>query len=51
MSQEFQDYHTGTVPEEERSMHLVGGIYVSINNKYPVLNIRRWWKPDEDIDP
>jgi hypothetical protein len=51
MSQGFQDYHTGTVPEEERSMHLVGGIYVSINNKYPVLNIRRWWKPDEDIDP
>lgn len=47
----FQDYDKGTVPEEERSIHLGGGIYISINNKYPILNIRHWWKPDEDTDP
>ena len=28
-----------------------GGTYVTVNDKYPVLNIRHWWKPVDSADP
>ena len=40
----FEDYLSGSI-SEEHSIHLGGGIYVTVNNKFPVINIRHCWKP------
>lgn len=46
----FEDYLSGSI-SEEHSIHLGGGIYVTVNNKFPVINIRHWWKPNDETEP
>lgn len=45
----FEEFHVqkANEDEEDHSIHLGGGIYVTRNQKYPVLNIRHWWKPED----
>lgn len=47
----FDSKEKSTDSEEEEYIHLGGGIYISLNCKYPVLNMRHWWKPDSNAKP
>ncbi|XP_052084376.1 uncharacterized protein LOC127721642 [Mytilus californianus] len=37
--------------EDEVVMHLGGGVYVTINPKFPTIDIRHFWKPQDSDKP
>lgn len=51
LTQFFDDFFDKKECSTEVHIHLGGGIYVTTNEKYPVLNIRHWWKPETTTDP
>lgn len=36
---------------DEELIHLGGGVYVTLNSKYPTVDIRHFWKPDDSEKP
>ena len=52
LTQFFDEFYSEKKSEEdEKNIHLGGGIYVTTNDKYPVVNIRHWWKPEDATKP
>lgn len=47
----FKNYYSETLSEKEETMHLGGGIYATVNDQYPVVNLRHWWKPEDSDKP
>jgi hypothetical protein len=37
--------------DEIYTMHLGGGVYITINPKYPTMDIRHFWKPSDSDKP
>jgi hypothetical protein len=37
--------------DEIYTMHLGGGVYITINPKYPTMDIRHFWKPLDSDKP
>ena len=42
----YEKASKGILDDEECVMHLGGGIYVTVSSKYPTIDIRQFWVPD-----
>ena len=47
----YEKASKGILDDEECVMHLGGGIYVTVSSKYPTIDIRQFWVPDNSNKP